>query len=56
MDETVSFRIVFYHRVSPANDLDLFTYVVMAEIWNVLPPNLIRALDFVQVCKIMWRI
>jgi len=42
-------RIVFYRRVSPLNDLDLFTYVVMAEVWNVVPANLIRALDFVQV-------
>lgn len=45
-------RIVFYHRVSPANALDLFTYLVLVECWNVTPGNLIRALDFVQRMRV----
>ena len=45
-------RIVFYHRVSPANDLDLFMYIVLVECWNVTPKNLIHVLDFVQRMRV----
>ena len=47
-----SYRIVFYHRVSPANDLDLFMYIVVVECWNVTPSNLINILDFVQRMRV----
>ena len=43
---------MFYHRVSPANNLDLFMYLVLVECWNVTPSNLIRALDFVQRMRV----
>ena len=46
------FRIVFYHRVSPTNDLDLFMYIVLVECWNVTPQNLIHVLDFVQRMRV----
>lgn len=43
---------MFYHRVSPANDLDLFMYIVLVECWNVVPANLINILDFVQRMRV----
>ncbi len=45
-------RIIFYHRVSPVNDLDLFMYIVVVECWNVVPSNLINILDFVQRMRV----
>ena len=42
------FRIVFYRRVSPRTNLDMFTYIVCVECWNVNNSNLIHMLDFVQ--------
>ncbi len=48
----IFFRIVFYHRVSPANDLDLFMYMVVVECWSVTPDNLINILDFVQRMRV----
>ena len=44
----LSFRIVFYRRVSPRSNLDLFMYIVCVECWNVNNSNLIHMLDFVQ--------
>ena len=45
---SLCFRIVFYRRVSPRTNLDMFTYIVCVECWNVNNSNLIHMLDFVQ--------
>jgi hypothetical protein len=47
-----SCRIVFYHRVSPKSDLDMFMYIVCVECWNVNNGNLIHMLDFVQRMRV----
>ena len=43
---------MFYHRVCPTNDLDLFMYIVVVECWNVTNANLIHILDFVQRMRV----
>ncbi|XP_059083982.1 lateral signaling target protein 2 homolog isoform X2 [Tigriopus californicus] len=45
-------KIVFYHRVHPKNDLDMFMYIVLVECWNVNAKNLIHILDFVQRMRV----
>lgn len=45
-------KIVFYRRVSPRTNLDMFTYIVCVECWNVNNSNLIHMLDFVQRMRV----
>lgn len=45
-------RISFYNRVAPADNLDLFMYLVCMEIGNVDDGNVMWLLDFVQRTRV----
>jgi len=45
-------KIVFFHRLLPRTQLDMFMYTVVVELANVNADNLIRLLDFVQRTRV----
>jgi len=45
-------NIIFYHRLVPKCQLELFMYVVVVELAGVTSDNLLRLLDFVQRTRV----